>query len=104
MNNMGNIKRGELKAFVSHVLKELDLEDWQVEWDTDVGICIKHRKLILVQVHTTRFRIYPGYPWQAKEAVLHEIAHIFTPDRFHSEDFYREYVKLLTRFMIEEPI
>jgi len=104
MNNMGNIELGELRTFASRVFKELDLEDWRIEWTTDVSICIRHRKLIQIHVHNTRFPIYPGYPWQAKEAVLHEIAHIFTPCRSHSEDFYREYIKLLTRFMVEEPV
>lgn len=103
MNNMGNITLSELRVFISCVLKELDLEDWLIEWTSDVSICIKERKLILVQVSATS-QIYPGYPWQAKESVLHEIAHVFAPKWFHGADFYREYVKLLTRFMIEEPI
>jgi len=102
-NNIGNITRREIEAFALNVFKALGLEDWQVEWTTVApSICIRARKLIFICVHTAKFRIYPGYPWQAKEAILHEVAHIFTPDRFHSEDFYREYVKLLMKFMIEE--
>lgn len=104
ISNMGNITRRELEAFASQVLKALDLEDWRIEWTTDCSICIRERKLILLQVHTIRFRIFRGYPWQAKEAVLHEIAHIFTDDRFHSQGFYTEYIKLLVRFMVEEPV
>lgn len=103
MNNMGNISRRELQTFASHVFEKLDLEGWRMEWTQRVSICIRETKLILIQVPNIRFRIYPGYPWQAKEAVLHEIAHIFTPDKSHSEGFYIEYIKLLICFMVGEP-
>lgn len=99
---MGNITRRELQTFVSHVFEKLDLNGWRIEWTKGYSICIRERKLILIQVHNIRFRLYRGYPWQAKEAVLHEIAHIFTSDKFHSEAFYIEYIKLLTKFMVEE--
>lgn len=104
MNNMGNIKRLDLQEFGLQVLKALCLEDWRIEWTTDGSICIRDMKLILIQVHNVRFRLYHGYPWQAKEAILHEIAHVFTDDRFHSEGFYMEYIKLLVRFMVVDAI
>lgn len=105
MDNMGNISRKEAEAFCANVLKELKLDDWHMEW-TDVypSICIRERKLLLFAVPDIRFRIYRGYPWQAKELILHEITHILTPDTVHGEAFYSEYIKLLTEFMVMNPL
>ncbi len=100
MGNMGIITRTDLKAFALDVFRKEHLADWRIEWTTDGSCCLKEQKIILVRVHTTRFRLYPGYPWQAKEIVLHEIAHIFTSDDVHGADFYREYINLLQKYMV----
>lgn len=100
VNNMGSIKRSEVAKFASKVIKALDLDDWEMQWSkTEPSICLREQKVILI-----RRAVIEQYPWQAKEEVLHEIAHIFTPDRVHGENFYREYILLLERFMVEEPL
>lgn len=107
MNNRGNISRLEAEAFAFTVLKEFGLDDWKLEWVTDSSECIIDMKLLLLHVprhRSLRFRIYPGYPWEIKEVILHEIAHIFSPDITHGRDFYLEYTKLLTKFMVKREL
>lgn len=104
VNNMGNISRLEAQAFAANVLKELGLDDWCMKWTTDRSECIRDMKLLFIYSRKKRFRIYPGYPWEVKEIILHEIAHIFTLDSAHGAGFYTEYIKLLTKFMVESPL
>lgn len=100
MSNMGNITRKQLEAFASYVLQRLDLQGWRMEWTSEnPSFCVRETKVILIAVANTGFRIYKGYPWQAKEAILHEIAHILTLDMVHGEDFYRGYTRLLRDFV-----
>lgn len=104
MDNMGNISRLDAEAFAFTVLKELGLDDWKLEWVTDGSACIIDMKLLLLHVpnhRSLKFRIYAGYPWEVKEDILHEIAHIFSPCNTHGRDFYLEYIKLLTKFMVK---
>jgi len=96
LNNMGAITREEVEAFADYVLKEL-CPDWKMEWTKcDGGICLKKYKEILIPE-----RMIGQYPWVAKEYVLHETTHIFTNDNQHGEEFYKVYVLLLRRFMVE---
>jgi len=101
VNNMGAIKKSEVNKFASQVIKALGLDGWAMEWcKGGPSICLRKQKRILI-----RKAVIGMYPWQAKEEVLHEIAHIFTLGKSpHGENFYREYVPLLKRFMIEEPL
>lgn len=92
---MGAITREEAETFAADVLEELEL-DWKMKWTKcDGGICLKDCQEILIPE-----RMIGQYPWQTKEYVLHETAHIFTDDNQHGEEFYKLYVVLLVRFML----
>lgn len=97
---MGAIKKSEVNSFAAKVLKALDLGAWTMQW-TSAGpsFCARECKTILIH------KSYIGrYPWEAKEVVLHEIAHIFSTDDRHGEGFYRKYIWLLRRFMVAKPL
>ena len=95
MNNMGAITREEAGVFAAHVLKELRL-DWKMKWTkAEPGICLKKSQEILIPES-----MIGQYPWQVKEYVLHETAHIFTDDNRHGEEVYKVYIVLLRRFML----
>lgn len=92
--NMGAITREEVEAFAARVLKKLYL-DWKMKWTiAQPGICLKKSSEILLPEN-----VIGQYPWMAKEYVLHETAHIFTNG--HGEEFYKSYIALLRRFMVE---
>lgn len=93
-NNMGAIAQAEIEKFAVHVIRELDLDGWRMMWTTAGDICMKDRHIIFIDK-----RWVGKYPWQAKEVVLHEVAHIFTDDKQHGLGFYREYIELLEKFM-----
>ncbi len=96
LNNMGAATREETTGFAVHVLEEV-CPDWTMKWTKcDGGICLKRSLEILIPE-----RMIGQYPWIAKEYVLHETAHIFTDDNQHGVEFYREYVALLDRFMVD---
>ncbi len=93
---MGAITKEEVEAFGTHVLESL-CPHWVVKWTKcDGGICLKKSREILIPE-----RMIGQYPWVAKEYALHEIAHIFTNDNGHGEEFYKSYIALLRRFMLE---
>ena len=93
---MGAITKEDVEAFAAQVLKELRLDDWKMEWTKNSsGICLKCFREILIPE-----RVVGQYPWEAKEYVLHETAHIFTDDHRHGAGFYRVYVALLNQFMV----
>ena len=94
MNNMGAITREEAEAFAAHVLQELHLE-WKMKWTSaHPGICLKKSQEILIPKS-----MIGQYPWMAKEYVLHETAHIFTSG--HEGKFYKSYIALLRRFIVD---
>jgi len=93
-NNMGCMSQAEIEKFAAQVIRELNLDGWQMEWTGGGSMCEKSRHIIFIDK-----RWINKYPWQAKENVLHEIAHIFTEDKLHGLGFYREYIDLLERFM-----
>ena len=93
-NNMGAVSQSEVEKFAAQVLRELDLDGWRMEWTRAGDLCEKTRHIVFIDK-----RWIGRYPWQAKEAVLHEAAHIFTDDKFHAVGFYKEYIDLLERFM-----
>jgi len=94
-NNMGAITQAEIEKFAALVIRELNLDGWRMEWTrASPSICEKNRQIIFID------KTWIGrYPWEAKEVVLHEVAHIFTDDKFHGLGFYREYIELLEKFM-----
>ena len=93
---MGAITREEAETFAAHVLEELCLV-WKMKWTKcSGGICLKKSGEILIPE-----RMIGQCPWVAKEYVLHEVAHIFTDDNAHGEEFYKSYIALLRRFMLE---
>ena len=95
LGNMGAITKKEVEAFATYVLGELYL-DWKMKWTiAQPGICLKKSQQILIPKN-----IIGQYPWDAKEYILHETAHIFTDDNQHGEEFYKSYIALLRRFMI----
>lgn len=68
-NNMGSITRREMESFANKVVRRFPGFRW--EWTKDVGLCIKSAKVALISEKYIGF-----YPWQAKEHILHEFAHI----------------------------
>jgi len=95
---MGAISQAEVEKFAAYVIRTLGLDGWRMEWTrAQPGICLKKSQEILIPKS-----MIGQYPWQAKEYVLHETAHIFTNDKMHGCDFFREYIALLNKFMVEE--
>lgn len=96
--NMGAITKVEIEAFFERVLNDIAPDhDWR--W---VGSAphLYNRK-------GKQIWFYIGaigkYPWQVKEEVLHEIAHIQGEDG-HGKKFYSRYITLLSMFMQDEDI
>ena len=96
-SNMGAVSQAEVEKFAVYVIRELNLDGWRMEWTRAGDLCEKNRHIIFIDK-----RWIGKYPWQAKEDVLHEVTHIFTEDKGHGSDFYREYIALLNRFLVEE--
>ena len=95
MNNMGATTKKGAEEFVNTVLKEFP--GYKVKWTVCGGVCIVATKTICVDKTFTIGIV----PWQAKEHILHEFAHINTigKDKRHGEVFYAEYIRLLQLFM-----
>ena len=95
MNNMGAMNRKQIMAFAMLVLA--DFHGWQIRWTTaSPSICIRDRKIIFIEE-----RWINKYPWEVKEVILHEVAHISTlNDYVHGVEFYKEYIRLLNRHML----
>ena len=91
--NMGAVTKSEVEEFALAVL--IDYPEWQFEWTPAApSICIRERKRVLI--HTG----WVGrYPWEAKNEVLHEVAHINTTG--HGAEFYQEFIRLLTKHMLD---
>jgi len=97
LDNMGAITRKEMEDFAKLVLK--DFLGWKMKWSTCGGICIHKTKTIHIDE-----RYIGVVVWEAKEHILHESAHIKTyPKDLHGRYFYKEYVRLLKKFMVDEP-
>jgi hypothetical protein len=93
-NNMGCITAKEIENFATFVLGKLGI-DGNMKWTSSGNSwCDRQHKTIYIGES-----FIGKYPWQAKENVLHEIAHIYTDDKFHSEKFYAHYTNLVARFL-----
>ncbi len=94
-NNNGCMSKVEIEDFASYVLKDEGYSNHKMEWTTAGDILIGDTIYI-------DERHIDGYPWESKEIVLHEVAHIDTwpEDMRHGELFYSRYVELLEKFMV----
>lgn len=99
MSNMGCMTKKQIQLFAAEVLKEFP--GWTMEFSIAApDFCARESKVIYIYRDCIN-----AYPWQAKERVLHEAAHIETEeDCFHSGLFYREYIRLLFRHMLGDAV
>lgn len=97
LDNMGAVTKEEMEKFAGSVLG--DFPKWSVKWTTAGGICMFKTRIVYIDE-----RYIGKYPWDAKEHILHEFAHINTwpKDQGHGRYFYNEYVRLLKKFMVGE--
>ena len=92
---MGSMAKEDAERFARMVLDCEKYSGWGMQWGCAPSICLRDRKLIII-----REKIIGWYPWQVKEEILHEIAHIPTiEDKGHGTIFYEEYVRLLKKYM-----
>ncbi len=92
-NNMGCMSKLEIEDFARIVLQECGYA-CTMKWTTAGDILIGDT-IFIDESHIDE------YPWQAKQVVLHEIAHIDTwpQDDRHGELFHRRYAELVLRFL-----
>jgi predicted metal-dependent hydrolase len=99
---MGAATEEEVEEFAQAVFNAEELfNEWRFRWTSaKPGVCVLKTKTIFIPQ-----TIIGDYPWQAKEYVLHEMAHIRTLDkeRGHGPVFYQEYARLVLRHMVTEP-
>ena len=96
-NNMGNISKAEVIDFFTRVTDDLGVVIAFEFTPTAPSIYLEKTPKILFCENDLN-----GYKWQVKERVLHEIAHHFeTGKRQHGTNFYKQYILLLNRFMVE---
>lgn len=101
VHNMGNIERQEAEAFARAVLDRENYPDWVMEWGCAPSICIHDRKVVVIKEKILKH----GYPWEVKQEILHEIAHIpRTEEKGHGPNFFREFVRLVTAHLVENPL
>jgi len=95
MSNMGAFVKEKYEKFAQYVLNE-EFPDWSYELTDCGGICIRESKIVYID------KSYIGrWVLVGKEHILHECAHIKTvSDKEHGKEFYKEYVRLLEKFMI----
>jgi len=96
---MGPAIKSEVETFAQEVFEREQLCGWQVAWTKcNAGLCQRKVKTILLPE-----RIIGIYKWEAKEYVLHEVAHIRTEaDNMHGTEFFAEFARLVQRFMAKE--
>lgn len=99
MSNTKMCKTDCIDEFIEIVKYEEGIQDWIFELSAIPSLCDIHEKRINIRDGIV------GRPlWEVKEEVLHEVAHIFTQKdgNKHSEVFYKEYIRLLNKYMIGE--
>ena len=94
MTNNGSMSKSKIESYARRVLIECGYPH-EMKWTTAGDILIGDTVYI-------DERHINGYPWESKEIVLHEVAHIDTwpEDDRHGELFYSRYVELLEKFMV----
>ena len=96
MNLNGPADRKDVEAFAAQVLAEYD--GWVQDWTaSEGGHCERRRRFIFLPERL----IHGGPEWEAREYVLHEVAHIESGEAGdgHGSAFYEAYVGLLKRWM-----
>ena len=95
-NNMGCITQEQCEAFAHKVL--------DAEFPTNVFAWTDAGSILIGQTVYLDRRWIGKYPWEAKERILHEIAHIRTwpEDDTHGELFHREYARLVLCYLGQE--
>ena len=90
--NMGAVTKAEVEDFAHHALA-VAAPTAVMEWTpASPSICLGNKILI-------REDLVGQYPWQAKEEVLHEMAHLNGLSG-HGMAFYEVYIALLKQFMV----
>ena len=95
MTNMGAVTERKVEDFANSVLASTYPEK---TWDWTSA----EPSINLVEKFLLRRSVIGLYPWQAKEEVLHEIAHFKV--QHHGPDFWRTYADLVIRFMGEDNV
>ncbi|KKL98737.1 hypothetical protein LCGC14_1821380 [marine sediment metagenome] len=92
-NNMGCMGESEIEDFAETVLRKCGYVH-AMKWTTAGDILIGDT-IYIDESHINE------YPWQVKQVVLHEIAHIDTwpQDDRHGELFHKRYAELVLRFL-----
>lgn len=98
VSGMGNMSKPELEEFFASVVKDLGIVLALEFTPTAPSIYLEKTPKILFCENDLN-----GYKWQVKERILHEIAHHFeVRKRQHGANFYKEYARLLNRYMVEQ--
>ncbi|MCK5021512.1 MAG: hypothetical protein KAS32_31155 [Candidatus Peribacteraceae bacterium] len=104
VHNMGSCKTDCIEEFIAIVKEQEGMQDWTFQMGVAPSICITKEKLIIIKE-----RIVGRYPWEVKEEVLHEVAHATTHEEAkgigemgHCPMFYKEYIRLLQKYMVGE--
>lgn len=92
-NNMGNMSKAEVVDFFTCVTADLGLVLALEFTPTSPSIYLGDKILFCE-------KDLNGYKWQAKERILHEIAHHFeVGKRQHGTNFYKVYAELISRYL-----
>ena len=95
VGNMGNMSKAEVIDFFANITDDLDVV-LSLEFTPTSPSIYLGSKIMFSEKDLN------GYKWQVKERLLHEIAHHYERgQRNHGSNFYREYIKLLNKFMVE---
>ena len=88
---MGNITREEVEKFwlqVANNVPFLANFQWGTGWcNRETRTCFIHEDVI------------GGYPYEAKQYVLHEVAHLDNEDDVHGEIFHKRFAELIIQFL-----
>ncbi|MCK5021288.1 MAG: hypothetical protein KAS32_30030 [Candidatus Peribacteraceae bacterium] len=100
--NMGSCETDCTEEFIELVKQEEQLQDWTFTLGVAPSLCIVPDKKIIIKE-----KIIGRYPWEVKEEVLHEVAHVNTYEEAksigemgHGPMFYKEYIRLLQKYMV----
>jgi len=96
-NNMGCMCKKSIEEFARMVLETLSLDEkgYQMKWTTASPSILIEKTIFICE------KLIDKYPWEAKQEVLHEVAHIYThpTDNTHGELFHEVYADLIKRFL-----
>ena len=91
-NNMGNMDATQAEGYFNIVRDKLSLGNFGFGVTTAGSICLGNK--ILIDERDL------GYPWFAKQMILHEITHHLVPeDNSHGTRFHKKYAELVSEFL-----